>query len=454
MNPSPLLPEHVPVPVATLLHRVLALAAPTTLIVVLQVAAQLAETALAARQGTAALAGWAVMLPFFLLMQQMSSGGMGGGIVSAIARSLGAGRRDEASDLVLHAVVIALAGGALFALGMSLGARALLVAVAGDEAATAATRYALWLFGLGAWPTWLANTLASVLRGGGRHALAARTLTVMWFMYIPLAWALAEPFGMGLAGVGAALAAVSWAATVVLALAVARGGAGFRPALRARLSRALFARILAVGAPGCAMNALANLTTVLVTAQVKHYGPAAVAAYGISARLEFLVIPLSFGIGSALTALVGGAVGASDWATARRTAWTGGGLAFALTGVLGLAVALQAAPFAALFSSDPAVVGIAAQALGIVGVGFGGFGLGMALYFAAMGAGRMRYPVAAALTRLAVAVGVGGWLADGAGLGLRGHFVGVALGITAYGLVTALGVRPGVWQGQSREGAG
>ena len=73
----------------------------------------------------------------------------------------------------------------------------------------------------------------------------------------------------------------------------------------------------------------------------------------------------------------------------------------------------------------------------------------MALYFASMGAGRMRGPVAAALSRIGIAVG-GGWLlANAAGLGLDGHFLGVALGITAYGLVTAASVRPGVWPGQA-----
>ena len=41
------------------------------------------------------------------------------------------------------------------------------------------------------------------------------------------------------------------------------------------------------------------------------HGPVAVAAYGISARLEFLTVPLAFGVGSALTALVGRAAGAA-----------------------------------------------------------------------------------------------------------------------------------------------
>lgn len=428
-----------------LLRPIVALAAPTTLIALLQVGAQLGEMAIAARQGTAALAAWAVMLPFAMLMQQMSTGAMGGGIVSAIARALGAGRGPEASALVRHALAIATGFGVVFAVGVSVAADRLLAGVAGDAAAVAGTGYALWLFGIGALPIWLANTLASVLRGGGRHALAARVLGLVWIAHAPLAWLLAEPLGMGLAGIGAAMALLWWIATLALGGLVAIGGAGFKPGLRGGFEKPLFARILAVGMVACLMAAISNLTSILVTAQIKSYGTEAVAAYGISVRLEFLVIPLAFGVGSALTALVGRAVGAGDWARARRIAWAGGLLALAATGAIGLAVALAAAPFARLFTADPAVLTIATQALGIVGLGFGGFGIGMALYFASMGAGRMGYPLAAAFARIGLAVGAGAWLADGLGLGLPGHFLGVAIGITAYGLVTAAGVRDGVW---------
>lgn len=441
-GPAPAVPT---VPATELVRRIGSLAGPTALIALLQAAAQLVETWLAARQGTAALAGWAVVLPFALLLQQMSTGAMGGGVVSAIARALGANKREDASSLVLHALIIAVTAGLVFAIVLAGFPRGVLGAVAGVTAAEAAATYAIWLFGAGAVPAWLANTLASVLRGGGRHALAARVLALMWVAFPLLSWLLAEPMGMGLAGIGAALAAVSWAAALAMAVVVARGGAGFVPVLRMRPSRALFARILSVGLVACALASVANLTTILVTAQLRHHGTAAVAAYGISARLEFLMIPLAFGVGSALTALVGRAVGAGDWHTARRTAWVGALLALLIAGLAGAAVGMMPHRFAALFTQDPQVVAIAARALSWVGPAFGGFGLGMALYFASMGAGRMRWPIAAGLCRIGLAAG-GGWLlANVAGMGLDGHFLGVALGISAYGLVTALGVRQGEW---------
>jgi putative MATE family efflux protein len=440
--PAPPMP---PPGTGVLARRILALAAPTTLGAAVQSACQLIEPWLAARQGTAALAGWAVVLPFALLMSQMSTGAMGGGIVSAIARALGGGRRDEASALVLHALLIALGFALLFVVVLAGFPHALISWIGGADAAAAAACYCAWLFGLGAVPTWLANTLASVLRGGGRHALATRVLLLAWLCYPPLAWWLMEPAGLGLPGAGIAFGLCMWAATLGMAVAVFRGGAGFTPELRVPLQGALFKRILSVGLVACVMATIANLTTILVTARLASYGPTAVAAYGISARLEFLMVPLAFGVGSALTALVGRAVGGGDWPTARRIAWVGAGMAFAVTVGVGLFVGLFPSATARTFSDDPAVVAIARQALVIMGPALPGFGVGMALYFAAMGAGRMRGPFLGAVARIVTAVG-GGWLlGDILGFGLVGQFVAVALGITLYGVCAALAVRPAVW---------
>ena len=427
------------------LRRIFALAAPTTLLAATQVAALLIEPWLAARQGTLALAGWALVLPFALLLGQMTAGAMGGGVVSAIARALGANKPDEAAALATHALVIACAGAALFAIPLAVFPRGLLGLIGGSDTAEAAAAYSAWLFGAGALPTWLANTFASILRGGGRHALAARGIIGAWIVYPPLAWALMEPAGMGLAGAGLAFALAMTGAALVMAMVVMSGGAGFTPSLRTPLRKVLFHRILAVGLIACVMATIANLATILVTARIASHGAAAVAGYGISARMEFLMIPLAFGVGSALTALVGRAVGAGDWPEARRIAWTGGVLALAVTGAIALPVAIFPAATAAAFTSDPAVRAIATEALSIIAWAMPCLGIGMAFYFAAMGAGRMAFPVVAGLSRIGLAVG-GGWVAtDLLGFGLAGQFVAVALGITAFGAICAAAVRPGVW---------
>lgn len=72
------------------------------------------------------------------------------------------------------------------------------------------------------------------------------------------------------------------------------------------------------------------------------------------------------------------------------------------------------------------------------------FALGLALYFASQGAGRMLWPVAASVLRMAVAIGAALALVE-AGLGLQGVYLGIASGMVAYGALTAVAVRLTRW---------
>ncbi|MBC7781765.1 MAG: MATE family efflux transporter, partial [Proteobacteria bacterium] len=95
---------------ATLLRQ----SVPTTLIGVAQAVALTLETVLVGRLGTEALAAYALVLPLALLMNMMSTGAMGGGVSSAVARTLGSGRREQASALIVHALLIGGGLGLLF----------------------------------------------------------------------------------------------------------------------------------------------------------------------------------------------------------------------------------------------------------------------------------------------------------------------------------------------------
>jgi Na+-driven multidrug efflux pump len=79
-----------------------------------QAAVGLIETYFVGKLGTDALAGVTLVFPVLMLMQMMSAGAMGGGISSAIARALGARRREDADALALHALAIGLVFGAGF----------------------------------------------------------------------------------------------------------------------------------------------------------------------------------------------------------------------------------------------------------------------------------------------------------------------------------------------------
>src|SRR5215831_279171 len=87
----------------------LRLAGPTTAVMVAQTLVAIAETFIFGRLGTEALAGFALVFPFMMLMTMMAAGGMGGGVAAAMARAMGGGRVGDARALVVHA--LALGGG-------------------------------------------------------------------------------------------------------------------------------------------------------------------------------------------------------------------------------------------------------------------------------------------------------------------------------------------------------
>ena len=86
----------------------LKLALPTVIVLVVQSFVGVAETYFVSFLGTDALAGVALVFPILMLMQMMSNGGIGGGVASAVARAIGAGRKDDADALVLNALVLAI----------------------------------------------------------------------------------------------------------------------------------------------------------------------------------------------------------------------------------------------------------------------------------------------------------------------------------------------------------
>ena len=132
------------------------------------------------------------------------------------------------------------------------------------------------------------------------------------------------------------------------------------------------------------------------------FGTAAIAGYGIAARLEFLLIPLVFGLGVSMTALVGVNTGAGNFKRAERIGWTGGVSAALLTGAVGAILTIAPGLWMNLFTNDPATYATGATYLRIAGPAFLFQGLGLSLYFASQGAGTVLWPVIATILRFVV----------------------------------------------------
>jgi Na+-driven multidrug efflux pump len=176
----------------------------------------------------------------------------------------------------------------------------------------------------------------------------------------------------------------------------------------ARLRWNDFRDILRVGALACVSPVQSILTALILTRLVSSYGTETLAGFGIGARLEFLLIPVAFGVGVTCVSMVGIAIGAGDVDRARRVAWTGGFYAGALVGVIGLIVAIWPDHWSTLFTNDRGVLSAASAYFTWAAPTYALYGIGLCLFFASQGAGKMLWPVLAGSVRFAV-IAVGGW---------------------------------------------
>lgn len=426
----------------------LSLAWPNVLVMLAQASTGLIETWWVSKLGPDALAGMALVFPGYMMMGMLSAGAVGGGVASAVARALGSGRRDDADALVVHALVIHLALGLATSAVFLIFGREIYGAMGGKGASLeAALAYSNVVF-VGNVLMWVANALASVIRGSGVMGFPSLVICVCVALLVPLSPLLIFGFGpvpaLGIAGGGVAVVATTamMAAAFAWYVVYAEGAVRLR---RARLRWPLFADILRVGAVGSLSTLQTTLTVALTTALVgAAAGPAGVAGYGTGARLEYLLIPLVFGLGSPLVAMVGANIGAGDRARALRIALTGSALAFGVTEAVGLAAAIWPGAWLGLFGDDAGMIAIGSAYLRCVGPTYGFFGMGLSLYFASQGAGRLMWPLLGGLLRLVIAV-VGGGLALKLTGSLTALFAMLALGLVVYGVTVVAAVRAGVW---------
>ncbi len=423
------------------------LAAPGIALALFQTAVSVADTHFVGRLGTESLAGLALVFPMLMLLMMTSAGAMGGGVSSAVARALGAGDPDAARKLVVHGLVIALGGGLVFSVLLLGFGRGLYGLLGGRGAALEqALAYSNVIFG-GAVLVWIANTLASLLRGSGNTLAPALAFAGTALVQIPLSGAFTlgwEPFpNLGIAG--AATATLISFGTASLALAAWLWRSPLRPhRIHWRLEGRLFRDILRVGAISSLSALQTVLTAVILTGFVARYGTAALAGYGVGVRLELLQIPIVFAIGQALVVMVGINIGAGRAARAKRIAWAGTGAAALVCLVIGGSVAVFPAIWIHIFSDDPAVIEIGSLYMRIVAPLYPLFGAGMALYFASQGVGLMLLPVLAGTARLLLVV-AGGALVMRLGGPLAALFAVIALGLSVFGGLTSYAVYKARW---------
>lgn len=428
-----------------------ALAGPNVLAMVVQAFMSIAEGFFASKLGVGPLAGLALVFPLVMLTQMLAAGAMGGAISSSVARALGAGNTPRANGLMLVAWMIAVVCATASLVLMVLFGRAIFEFLGGaGEAANAALAYASVFFP-GCLLIWLCHATLSAVRGTGGMMFASLALLAISLVTIPLAGAFSLGWGglpaMGMAGLALGTI-VAHGFGAVLSIGYLLSGRAGLVVRGAKVEMEMFADILGVGVIASINSVLTILTIVLMVGAVGRYGEDALAGYGLGARLEFLMIPIVFGIGAAMTAMVGANIGAGQTRRALTVAWVGSLAAAAIVGAIGIVVAVFPDLWLRIFLSpeDTGPLAAGRAYLHIVAPFYGFFAIGLALYFASQGAGRMLWPFLGGVVRLCVAFGGTLYLGSVTDWGVETVFISIAAGMFVYGLFIVAALLKSKWQ--------
>ena len=440
--------EFLTQPVMPLLIR---MSAPNTVAFFIQSIVVLTEVWFISKLGTNSLAAVALAFPLLMITQTMSGGALGGAITSAIARSMGANDIDKAERLIWHSVVISLGGAFTFLLLFLLFGEQLLFLLGGrGDILKESYTYCSYLF-LGGLILWLSGSMSAILRGMGNMRFPATLMVCTSFLQVFLSGGfILGWYGFPQIGVpGAAIATLISASVMVIIIFLKLMSKSIPVKLRLKqliLSRDLFNNIFEVAIPASVSPLLTVGTILVLTGLVGTFGTEALAGYGIGSRVEFLMIPLIFGIGTAMTSIVGANIGAKNIIRAETVGIYGGTSAGVVSIFIGLILALFPDAWIQFFTDDVKAFEVTKLYIQIVGPFYIFQGIGLSLYFASQGANAMKWPTIATISRFLIASIGGGVSVHWLGYGIGSVFIASAIAMMIFGTMIFVSIKKGAWR--------
>ncbi len=185
--------------------------------------------------------------------------------------------------------------------------------------------------------------------------------------------------------------------------------------------------LLNIGIPAVAANIMTPFAAAVMTAIIARHGPAAVAGFGVGARLEALALIIVFALSSTLPMFIGQNMGAGKVHRAYHALM--GSLRFSVFFQAGvyLLLLLLSSVIASAFSEDPEVLRIIRIFLLVIPLSYGAQGIVILCMVSLNVLNRPRTALLIAVIRLAVLYLPLAWLGAHIG-GITGLFVGAACG--------------------------
>jgi putative MATE family efflux protein len=369
------------------------------------------------------------------------------GLTAVAARRYGERRSTEAAGVVGEAVIFAVALGAVIAIVGAMNVDRLFALMQTPPEVTALGRDYLRIYLLGA--PLIYGYFA--VDAGFRAAGDTRTPFVL-LLVSTLCTLILDPvliLGLG----GAPRLGIDGAA---IALLLTRGGAfvagvvllNRRGLMRVRrVTRANVMSIARVGFPTALTGIMFSLIYVALTRTTTQFGTPALAALGLGHRVESWLYTIGVGFGAAAAAIVGQNLGAGRPDRAERAGWITLGYATGPAFLAAIAVLVIPAQLAGLFTTDPAVIDVAARYLRIGAIANLTVCAEIVLEGALGGAGHTVPPMLTSTSLTILRIPLAWWAADR--WGVDGIWWTISLTAAARGLAMVALWRAGGWKHKS-----
>jgi putative MATE family efflux protein len=292
----------------------------------------------------------------------------------------------------------------------------------------------------------------AIFRGAGDAVIAMRTLWIANGINLVLDPCLI--FGWGpfpeLGVTGAAVATTCGRGTgVIYQLWALRKGSG-RVRLRGdalAVDFAIMLRLLRLSGGSICQFLIATSSWVVLMRIMNGFGSEAVAGYTIAIRIIVFTLLPSWGLCNAAATLVGQNLGAGLPDRAERAVWMTGRFNMTFLALVMLVFLAMPRPLVAIFTGDPAVLDLGAQALRIISCGYVFYAWGMVLTQAFNGAGDTMTPTWINLGSFWLLQIPMAWvLATHTELGPAGVFWSVAVAESVLAVWSLLVFRRGKWK--------
>ncbi|MFP2906933.1 MATE family efflux transporter [Pyxidicoccus sp. 3LFB2] len=378
--------------------------------------------------------------------------GLSIGATALVSRRIGEGDPERAARTAVQAIGLGLVLAVPLAVAGVVFARPLMALMGGSPwVLEHGVRYTQVMLG-GMGSVLLLFLINAIFRGAGDAAISMRVLWLANAINIVLAPLLI--FGVGPfpeLGVMGAAVATTFGRTCGVGYQLYRLARGDgRLQLRRehlKLEPGTMLAMVRMSGAGTAQSLVNTVSWVVLARIVSTFGSAAVAGYTIALRIVLFALLPSWGLSNAATTLVGQSLGSRQPERGEHAVWTAARINAAFLGSLGLLFIVFARPLVSAFAHEPEVIAHASTALRLVSSGFLFYAFGMVVTQAFNGAGDTTTPTVLNICCFWLLELPLAWvLSVPLGMGPSGAFLSISVAFSVLAVAAVILFRRGTWK--------